>query len=142
MFCTIIIHKIHKNNKIQIIEHHHTKNTRHAISDIRHKYNSTHSNPAHHKWYAHAVTYTHSEVIREKQLLCALEIRLTPDEIQELRPIQKKEKFRRRRFIKAAVLLILHRGLPIKEICASLSLDDNTIYRYAKAFWKKDLAPC
>ena len=49
-----------------------------------------------------------------------MEIQLTPREIQELRRIQKKEKFHRRRFIKATVLLMLHQGLPMEEICASL----------------------
>ncbi len=63
-----------------------------------------------------------------------MDIRLTSEEIKELRRIQKKEKFHRQRFIKATVLLMLHRGLPIEEICASLSLDDNTTYRYAEAF--------
>ena len=66
-----------------------------------------------------------------------MDIRLTSEEIKELRRIQKKEKFHRRRFIKATVLLMLHQGLPIEEICACLSLDGNTIYRYGEAFREK-----
>ena len=66
-------------------------------------------------------------------------IKLTDREIAELRRIQKKEKFHRRRFVKATVLLMLHSGLTVEEICRSLSLDDNTLYRYTKAFQEKGL---
>lgn len=68
-----------------------------------------------------------------------MDIRLTPAEIQELRRIQKKEKFHLGRFIKATVLLMLHQGVSIDVICASLSLDDNTIYRHVKVFREKGL---
>lgn len=68
-----------------------------------------------------------------------MEIQLTPKEVEELRRIQKKEKFHRRRFIKATVLLMLHQGVSLDVICASLSLDENTVYRYAKAFREKGL---
>ncbi len=68
-----------------------------------------------------------------------MNIQLTSKEVQELRRIQKKEKFQRRRFIKATVLLMLHKQFPIEDICDSLSLDDNTIYRYAEAFREKGL---
>ncbi|RMG76039.1 MAG: helix-turn-helix domain-containing protein [Chloroflexi bacterium] len=68
-----------------------------------------------------------------------MDIQLTPGEIQDLRRIQKKGKFHRRRFIKATVLLMLHRGVSIDMICASLSLDEDTVYRYAKTFREKGL---
>ncbi len=68
-----------------------------------------------------------------------MNVQLTSKEVQELRRIQKKEKFQRRRFIKATVLLMLHKEFSIEDICDSLSLDDNTIYRYAEAFREKGL---
>jgi len=68
-----------------------------------------------------------------------MNIKLTEREIAELRRIQKKENFHRRRFVKATVLLMLHNGLTLEEICHSLSLDDNTIYRYVKSFQEKGL---
>lgn len=66
-------------------------------------------------------------------------IQLSPEEIKELQRIQKKDRFHRRRFIKATVLLMLHQELPFEVIQMSLTLDDNTIRRYAKAFRERGL---
>jgi len=66
-------------------------------------------------------------------------IQLSTEEIKELQRIQKKDRFHRRRFIKAAVLLMLYQGLSIEVIQMSLSLDDNTIRRYVKAFQERGL---
>lgn len=68
-----------------------------------------------------------------------MNIQLSTEEIRELQRIQKKDRFHRRRFIKAAVLLMLHRGLSMEDIQMSLTLDDNTIRRYVKAFRVKGL---
>ncbi len=66
-------------------------------------------------------------------------IQLSTEEIKELQRIQKKDRFHRRRFIKSAVLLMLHQGLSMEAIQMSLTLDDNTIRRYVKAFQEKGL---
>ena len=66
-------------------------------------------------------------------------IALSPEEIKELQRIQKKDRFHRRRFIKATVLLMLYRGLSVEDIQLSLTLDDNTIRRYVRAFQEKGL---
>ncbi|MEM7572751.1 MAG: winged helix-turn-helix domain-containing protein [Bacteroidota bacterium] len=64
---------------------------------------------------------------------------LTAEQLAILRTIQKKERFRRRRFIKATVILMLHRDLSLADIQLSLSIDDNTIRRYLQGFLTKDL---
>ena len=68
-----------------------------------------------------------------------MKLQLSTEEIKELQRIQKKDRFHRRRFIKATVLLMLHRGLSMEDIQMSLTLDDNTINRYVKAFQEKGL---
>ena len=68
-----------------------------------------------------------------------MELQLTPDQVTALRLIQKKERFVRRRFVKATVLLMLHQGLPVEVIELSLSLDDNTIRRYVLAFLEQGM---
>jgi len=68
-----------------------------------------------------------------------MNVKLSPEEIQELQRIQKKDRFHRRRFIKATVLLMLHRGLSMEDVQMSLTLDDNTVRRYVKAFQEKGL---
>jgi transposase len=68
-----------------------------------------------------------------------VKIQLSTEEIKELQRIQKKDRFHRRRFIKATVLLMLHQGLSMEAIQMSLTLDDNTIGRYVKAFQQKGL---
>ena len=68
-----------------------------------------------------------------------MKLQLSTEEIKELQRIQKKDRFHRRRFIKATVLLMLHRGLSMEDIQMSLTLDDNTIGRYVKAFQEKGL---
>jgi|APTNR8051073442_1049403.scaffolds.fasta_scaffold00664_7 transposase len=68
-----------------------------------------------------------------------MKLQLSTEEIKELQRIQKKDRFHRRRFIKATVLLMLHRGLSMEDIQMSLTLDDNTIKRYVKAFQEKGL---
>lgn len=66
-------------------------------------------------------------------------LNLTAEELSALRTIQKKERFRRRRFVKATVILMLHRGLSVEDIQLSLSIDDNTINRYLKGFLAQGL---
>jgi transposase len=66
-------------------------------------------------------------------------IHLSTEEIKELRRIQKKDRFHRRRFIKATVLLMLHRGLSMEDIQMSLTLDDNTIRRYVRGYQERGL---
>lgn len=74
-----------------------------------------------------------------KFVFFGVNIQLTKEEIKELQRVQKKDRFHRRRFIKATVLLMLHQDLPMNVICMSLTLDENTIYRYAKAFRERGL---
>ena len=83
--------------------------------------------------------YTHSDLIWEKFVICGVNLQLTIEEVEELRRIQKKDRFYRRRFLKATVLLMLHHNFTISEIEVSLGLDDNTIRRYVKAFKEKGL---
>lgn len=68
-----------------------------------------------------------------------MQIELTSKELAHLRTIQKRERFHRRRFVKATVLLMLHRGLSFEDIELSLSIDDNTIRRYTGGFIEKGL---
>lgn len=68
-----------------------------------------------------------------------MELQLTSDQVSELRLIQKRERFRRRRFVKATVLMMLHRGLTFEDIEVSLGLDDSTIRRYLLGFIDKGL---
>ena len=68
-----------------------------------------------------------------------MSLELSSSEITELRRIQKKDRFHRRRFIKATVLLMLHRGLSYEDIQLSLSIDDNTITRYRNSFRQRGL---
>ncbi len=68
-----------------------------------------------------------------------MNLQLTIEEIQELRRIQQKDRFHRRRFIKATVLLMLHHKFTISEIEVCLGLDDNTIRRYVRSFKEKGL---
>ena len=68
-----------------------------------------------------------------------MDLQLTPEQLSRLRIVQKKERFHRRRFLKATVLLMLHRGLSMEDIELSLSLDDNTIRRYAAGFLEKGM---
>lgn len=69
-----------------------------------------------------------------------MQIQLTSKEVAHLRVVQKRERFHRRRFVKATVLLMLHRGLSLQDIELSLSIDDNTIRRYARGFLEKGLS--
>ncbi|MCB9082539.1 MAG: hypothetical protein H6555_12605 [Lewinellaceae bacterium] len=64
-----------------------------------------------------------------------MELHLSTEEVKELQRIQKKDRFHRRRFIKATVLLMLHRGLSMEDIQMSLTLDDNN--NDVKAFQKR-----
>lgn len=68
-----------------------------------------------------------------------MDIQLNQDELKELKRIQQKDRFHRRRFIKATVLLMLHRKLSLEDIQASLNIDDNTIRRYVKGYREKGL---
>jgi len=68
-----------------------------------------------------------------------MKIELSPSEIKELQRIQKKDRFHRRRFIKATVLLMLHHGFSSSDIQLSLTLDDNTIRRYVRGYQEKGL---
>ena len=69
----------------------------------------------------------------------AVKRKLSIEEVEQLRRIQKEDRFHRRRFIKATVLLMLHYGLTIGQIEMSLGIDENTIFRYAKAYKEKGL---
>lgn len=68
-----------------------------------------------------------------------MEFELSQDEIKELRRIQQKDRFHRRRFVKATVLIMLHRQLSIEDIEVSLGIDDNTIRRYVKGYRERGL---
>ena len=68
-----------------------------------------------------------------------MELQLSNDDIKELRRIQKKDRFHRRRFVKATVLLMINRGLSYEDIKDSLSLNESTISRYVKGFRSKGL---
>lgn len=68
-----------------------------------------------------------------------MNLELSTEDIKELRRIQKKDRFHRRRFVKATVLLMLNRGLSYEDIKESLSLDESTISRYVKGFKTKGL---
>ena len=64
---------------------------------------------------------------------------LSPEEMKELRRIQQKDRFHRRRFVKATVLIMLHRQLSIEDIEVSLGIDDNTVRRYVKGYRERGL---
>ncbi|MBB4080406.1 transposase [Lewinella aquimaris] len=68
-----------------------------------------------------------------------MELEVSQEQLLLLRQIQKRERFNRRRFVKATVLLMIHRGLSMEDIQLSLSLDDNTIRRYATGFKDRGL---
>lgn len=63
-----------------------------------------------------------------------MEFLLSEDELKELRKIQKKFTTQRSRYIKATVLIMLHRQVSIPTIEDFLGIDDNSIYRYVKAY--------
>jgi len=63
-----------------------------------------------------------------------MEFLLADDELKELRRIQRKFTTHRSRYIKATVLIMLHRKFSVSEIQDLLGIDDNSVYRYAKAF--------
>lgn len=62
---------------------------------------------------------------------------LTKDKITALRKVQKFERFQRRRFVKATILLRFHQGLSIKDIELSLGINESTIRYYLKGFLTK-----
>lgn len=68
-----------------------------------------------------------------------MKLQLSTEDIKELRRIQQKDRFHRRRFVKATVLLMLNRGLSYEDVKDSLSLDESTISRYVKGYQKKGL---
>jgi transposase len=68
-----------------------------------------------------------------------MDFQLSQEEIKELRRIQQKDRFHRRRFVKATVLIMLHRQLSIEDIEVSLGIDDNTIRRYVKGYRERGL---
>jgi transposase-like protein len=63
-----------------------------------------------------------------------MECLLADDELKELQRIQRKFTTHRSRYIKATVLIMLHRKFSVSEIEDLLGIDDNSVYRYAKAF--------
>jgi len=65
-----------------------------------------------------------------------MEFTLSETELKELRAIQKKFGTHRRRYIKATVLIMLHRKVRVWEIGDFLGIDDNTVYRYAESYRK------
>lgn len=68
-----------------------------------------------------------------------MEFTLSESELKELREIQKKFGTHRRRYIKATVLIMLHRKVRVWEIGDFLGIDDNTVYRYAESYRKVGL---
>ena len=68
-----------------------------------------------------------------------MDLKLSTEEIKELQRIQSKDRFHRRRFIKATVLLMLHHGFSYSDIQLSLTIGDNTIRRYVKAYHERGL---
>ena len=72
-------------------------------------------------------------------MICGVKLKLSIEEVEQLRRIQKKNRFHRRPFIKATVLLMLHYGFTRGQIEMSLGINDNTIFRYAKAYKEKGL---
>lgn len=65
-----------------------------------------------------------------------MKIALTSEELQELRKLQQKPGLHRRRYIKVTVIIMLYQGHEVKIIESALGIDDNTIYRYGKAYKK------
>ena len=68
-----------------------------------------------------------------------MDLQLSQEEIKELRRIQQKDRLHRRRFVKATVLIMLHRQLSIEDFEASQGIDDNLIRRYVKGYWERGL---
>lgn len=68
-----------------------------------------------------------------------MKLELTNAEVQELRKIQKGNRFHVRRYVKATVLLMVHLEFTYRQIQESLGIDDNTIRRYIKGFEQKGL---
>jgi hypothetical protein len=63
-----------------------------------------------------------------------MEIKLSQEHALLLRRIQTEKRFTRQRCVKAAALLMIHRGLSVRDIQFSLSFNDNTIRRYVVVF--------
>ena len=59
---------------------------------------------------------------------------MSESELQELRRIQKKYSTHRQRYIKATVLIMLHRAYSVAAIEDCLGIDDNTVYRFSKSY--------
>jgi len=65
---------------------------------------------------------------------------LDPEQYEELRALQKRVDLSRRRYRKVTVLIMLHKGYTVSTIEDILAIDDNTIYRYVRGYYKVDLA--
>ena len=65
---------------------------------------------------------------------------LDPEQYEELRALQKRVDLSRRRYRKVTVLIMLHKGYAVSTIEDILAIDDNTIYRYVRGYYKVDLA--
>lgn len=63
-----------------------------------------------------------------------MDFQLSESELQELRRIQKKYSTHRQRYIKATVLIMLHRAYSVAAIEDCLGIDDNTVYRFSKSY--------
>ncbi len=68
-----------------------------------------------------------------------MKIELTSEELKALRKIQQKPGLHRRRYIKVTVIIMLDQGYEVKMVELALGIDDNTIYRYEKAYKKVGL---
>ena len=68
-----------------------------------------------------------------------MKIELNTEQLFELRKIQQKPGLHRRRYIKVTVIIMLYQGYEVKMIESALGIDDNTIYRYEKAYKKVGL---
>ncbi|OAV43234.1 IS630 family transposase [Lewinella sp. 4G2] len=65
---------------------------------------------------------------------------LTKDELEALQLEQNTAGLSKRRYRKVTVLIMLHQGHSVKTIEAALGIDDNTIYRYQRAYYKAGLS--
>lgn len=68
-----------------------------------------------------------------------MKIELTEQELINLKKTQRKAGLHRRRYIKVTVIIMLYQGFDVSQIEAALGIDDNTIYRYEKAYKKVGL---
>lgn len=68
-----------------------------------------------------------------------MELQLDDIALKQLQTLQKDLTLSRKQYIKVTVLIMLHQGHSVLTISSSLGIDDNTVYRHAKAYQKVGL---